>query len=126
MNYELAKKLKDTGFPQNKFRKATMCPCSDFTVETHGTWLCQCKEFIIEPTLEELIEACGYEIPDADGDNIRFCLYYTGPEQCWSAGYYLQYLGDDTYIDSRFHPQEFGKTPKEAVANLWLELNKKQ
>lgn len=114
MNYELAKKLKDAGFPQNPFRKANMCPCSDRTVETCGTWLCQCKEFIQEPTLEELIEACGgrFSINKPQFESLVREINRDLNEN------WIAYADIMNYVGS-------GTTPTEAVANLYLELNKK-
>lgn len=49
MNYTLAKKLKDAGFPQQG-------------KDRHGNFIfVDDKEGIFFPTLEELIEACGIE-----------------------------------------------------------------
>jgi len=54
------------------------------------------------PTLSELIEACGHiELDNISGDNI------------WRAS---QECGLPKY----------GKSPEEAAAKLWLELNKKK
>lgn len=98
MNIELAKKLKDAGFPQNhKYFMGECEKCGDIFELEQGT---PCI-----PTLSELIETCGKGFkflerlrkPDEEGsfwaesDNIGIC----------------------------------GETPEEAVANLWLELNKK-
>ena len=83
MNYELAKQLKDAGFPQN------------------GT-----GQFIdvklASPTLSELIEACGDDFLN---------LYKTKDK--WNCVHPLE-DNDDCC----------GSTPEEAVAHLWLELNK--
>ncbi len=57
------------------------------------------------PTLSELIEACG----------LPFGL------DCNVKGYwYARQAHHSESIHTDFHP-----TPEEAVANLWLELNKK-
>ncbi len=50
MTYELAKKLKDAGFPQNGFDKEPL------------TW--QEKHHAYFPALSELIEACGAEFKE--------------------------------------------------------------
>ncbi len=94
MNYELARALKDAGFPQsgppNKFLwQATDNP----RVMENGVYV---------PTLEELIEA----LPDHCGvqrEDFGWCVYVKG------------FLRDDT----------ISPTPTEAVARLWLALNKK-
>lgn len=83
MTYELAKQLRDSGWPVNPRNGATYVP-----------------------TLEELIEACG---------EIKFTL---------SGGY-----GDDWWAHKNENEESQiigrGSTPVEAVANLWLALNKK-
>lgn len=106
MNYELCKALKHVGFPQ--------------TQGTHKSWWDdrmavkqqlfqlarylnpdQERGFIKDPTLSELIEACGEDF----------------------AGLYATDDGYAAYTDAHELEQD-GKTPKEAVAHLWLALNK--
>lgn len=102
MNYELAKKLKDAGFPFkpvgehfNAGGKATQA----FTFDNQSVWF--------EPTLSELIEACGNE----------FAFVCRGYDQ-------------ELWLDSWGAESTNGKVitgasvPEEAVAKLWLELNK--
>lgn len=102
MTYELAKELRDAGFPQ----------AGDFWFTRHATTLLatglQYRPFpedrdLLCPTLEELIEACG-EIP--------FTLVRDYPGN-WVAH----------SIDAK--TMRAGRTPREAVARLWLALNKK-
>ena len=59
------------------------------------------KEMLVYPTLSELIEACGYEFVAVGKES---------PNK-WRAST-IKYSG-------------YGETPEIAVANLWLELNKK-
>ena len=87
MNYELQHKLKDAGFPQGD--------CDE--IEGDVTY---------EPSLSELIEACG---------DLSFKLEWGSNEKVWYAHGSIGRGGEDTK----------GETPEEAVANLWLELNKK-
>lgn len=85
MTYDLAKQLKDAGFP---WKEPSCSPGIAYI-----------------PTLSELIEACGgsLDLMMRPGANIA----------------------------SKLHAEEFelvkarGSTPEEAVANLWLVLNKK-
>ncbi len=97
MTYELAKKLKEAGFSQK---------------ERNGlTWndICElgnCPEEKMKvPTLSELIEACGNKFGKIEfiNDNQEYKWIATDCEgnKCWE------------------------KNPEEAVAKLWLELNKK-
>lgn len=81
MNYELAKKLKDAGFPQDGI----------------GQFI---DVKLASPTLSELIEACG--------DKFRGLSKRAN----WRA---QDVMGIE----------EFGDTPEEAVANLYLALNNK-
>jgi hypothetical protein len=93
MNYELAKKLKDEGFPQK-----TNCECCSQVIGEDD-------EFVILPTLSELIEACHGEIMLLRDINVTSVEYKAG-------------IATSGIICK-------GSTPEIAVANLWLELNKK-
>lgn len=97
MNYELAKKLKESRFdlaPSN-LAKQTIHEFDD-------------GMFYQEPTLSELIEACG--------DN--FHGVYIDGEKTWHAhGFKSENEFDDIYTT--------GESADEAVAYLWLAINKK-
>ena len=141
MNYELAKQLKDAGFPQ---RYGQTFPNADFAYkigeeELHlihedndTNWRIgndyshsemsdeeMEKNWIKVPTLSELIEACG------NGFHGLFKDYlYDSPQTFkWAAGLIE---GEDfrAYLD-KTRPFGIGSTPEEAVAHLWLMLNKK-
>lgn len=105
MDYILAKKLKDAGFPQRDNRIA---------LYPSGYVLRGAKKGIEEsrvvraypPTLSELIEACGNDFGElANYGNGKYgaCVYSFADEN------------HKEWID--------GKTPEEAVANLWLSLS---
>ena len=95
MNYELAKQLKEAGFPQT----------GEFFY-TENESICNSKDVgVHKPTLSELIEACGDKI---------ICL-----ERGLKSGWFAF----PTRRDAK--PNGNGDTPEEAVAKLWLELNKK-
>ena len=124
MNYELAKQLKDAGFPQfgNGFALIPdNIPVGDGTpeeIEEDGTMTVidwqnyiyntslHSEEMMYQPTLSELIEACGDEFgelqrdKDAVGDVIFIAIHRSIKDMA-----------------------EYGKTPEEAVAKLWLKLN---
>ncbi len=110
MTYELAKQLKDAGFPNIRigdYFEHTMGSHSD----TRDSEPCYCNQDKL-PFLSELIEACGEDI--------------IGLTRMWQ-GVYLKGWGaiySARSIDS-FHSCIEGSTPEEAVAKLWLELNKK-
>ena len=114
MRYELARKLKDAGFSQdgksNSFlvEKDSDANSQDFV----GGFIFQNKDkYIYNPTLSELIEACGG----------RFSSLEKGREDTW-----LAKGGKPIFEDGRdYEFEEFGSTPEEAVANLWLELHEK-
>lgn len=98
MKYELAKELKEVGFPQND-------------PKTHFPEVCQYEEkkpsdcYISTPTLEELIEACGEGV---------FTLYSTPANKKWEATI--------TRWEQTIRGE--GSSAIEAVARLWLALNK--
>lgn len=96
MNYELAKQLKDAGFPQSDECEH----CGNFLGGTFRL----ADEDVYRPTLSELIEACG--------DNFE-SLMLRLHNHTWAVSSPLAMLGGF-------------KTPEEAVAKLWLALNKKQ
>lgn len=106
MNYELAKKLKDAGFPQEKkqgkYRFENEFETDELVLEI--------EQPIYVPTLSELIEACGWISLDPD---------YLGR---WIA--IERALKDSPNSDEPARGAS-GSTPEEAVALLWLELNNK-
>lgn len=111
INYKLAKELNDAGFPEN-------VDCNH-----HPAQKCSCYENW-RPTLSELIEACG-KTYEEDKDFVLWFSqegYDEDDDMNWHAGYYG--YGNYVYIDDYPSPNEEGKTPEEAVARLWLELNK--
>jgi len=119
MNYELAKQLKDAGFPQ---RSVDMVSEKNiFPDECSTGYGFKLDDKCYKPTIEELIEACGEDF-----------------------NYLERYGGGDRWICVKWKPYRFectdgltrkgclweeqspwGYTPTEAVAKLWLELNKK-
>lgn len=114
MTFELAKKLKDSGFKGWEDRENL-----GQSVEPDGrirnTLLCTDKS-VYHPTLSELIEACGNFLHsisrssgiDKEGRTVKtWCAEARDPEN------------DQILMCSD------EKTIEEAVANLWLEINKK-
>lgn len=107
MNFKLVNELRAAGFPQGR---------SGYFVDDAGFRLYQpldvaLKEDVVYiPTLEELIKECG-----EDFESLRRVV----------AGFKAQ---GSTEVDDLEFPietmEEFGPTPLEAVANLWLSINK--
>ena len=89
MNYKLAKRLKDAGFPQ---KLASM---------------------VSNPPLEALIEACGKDFKE---------LSYDETSLMWFASSYSGLEVENA--EQKNKDIEGCKTPAEAVAELWLLLNK--
>lgn len=107
MTYELAKQLKDAGFPQNSrdticwdeviYRNTTPNPYSDKSASI--------------PTLSELIEACKFP-PDIFVHEIHLSKFAYG-----SGGYKY-----GAYVCCQPINVDACDTPEEAVAKLWLKL----
>lgn len=106
ISYELAKRIKEAGFPQT-FTNPThfIEPNSDAKI-TDVVALSP-EKFISIPTLEEAIEACGSKLAlSEDGEK------------------------DDKWLATRFGEgleriTQAGSSPLEAVLNLWLAINNK-
>lgn len=106
MDYELAKKLKEAGFPQAKWA-TPLNTAWRFDRGNEG-------EMVFLPSISELMEACGDKflsieyVVDGGLDN---------KEKLWWA------VSRRSVVPEEY--QVAGETPEEAVANLWLLLNKK-
>jgi len=109
MNYELAKELKDAGFPMKRFGEVRVKHTEE-GVETDSQYG--------YPTLSELIEACG--------SHDHFNLSYTKKDGHWQSvvGHALE---PSPNHNNNYQADEVGDgtTEEEAVARLWLALNKK-
>lgn len=106
VGYELAKKLEDAGFPQNIREKIEPLTVDVSNVgEIFDEALGILRGDMLVPTLEELIEACGNDLDQLENTMDGWRAYGS--------------KGDE--------PIEiyWGKTPSEAVANLWLSLHTK-
>ncbi len=124
ISYELAKQLKEAGFPnsQDWFEEKTVCKECEAPYENKPCEKCGWYggyTFTVKPhiSLSELIEACG--------DNL--IMFRAEKEWCVAImrNGIQEVSYDATYIDEKFDHFNVCSTPEEAVANLWLELNKK-
>ena len=117
MTYDLAKKLKDAGFPQEDtewyWGKEWGSP-KVFTFHKNASWDRENEQSCAKPTLSELIEACPRF---QEGENEYWFSIQWQNSGGWRAGY-LRY---DTWHDSIGE----GATPEEEVVNFYLEINKK-
>lgn len=117
MNYELAKQLKDMGFPQypkhvGLYNKKEMDESMDRCIIKSGGVVQP-----IKPTLSELIEACGGKFHSVQRRFGHIGASMGQPNPVW-------WSAKDTSMDES-QVGETGSTPEEAVARLWLALNQK-
>ena len=107
VSFETAKRLKNAGFPQ-RFHSGYAFSDQGLTIQLVGEWQHKVMDTDLAiPTLNELIKACGERFGGLEHypneSRNRFRAYLQPPETL--SGY--------------------GHTPEEAVARLWLVLNKK-
>ena len=106
MDYKLAKRLKDAGFPQKCENYALDDACEEPFIESeHNTHKCA----VAIPTLEELIDACVDIAVKDNADMFRLRHEPANLDGSWDAFAAGCGANGDTKID--------------AVANLWLKLN---
>ena len=94
INYKLALELKKAGFPQGDI---SSLPQERYWIK---------EEVCYIPTLSELIEVCGKEF---------ICLERLGE------GEDFEWFTEESVKDD--YKRHYGKTPEEAVANLYIKLN---
>lgn len=121
ISYELAKKMKDAGFPQEHSDTYAL-PDGRFlggdTIELYEMEVA-CKV----PCLEEVIEACGEGAGKQYNAGIKD-IEVVGllSNQALKKEYrWMAYTGLCCHATD---VSAYGETPLEAVCNLWLELNK--
>ena len=108
MNYELALELKEAGFLFHGIAEGKEAWDGKAYIE-EGTLLAYAL-----PTLEELIEACGEGFNTLSRDA-------STSTTCWVVNNYSEIDAPEETVLGWFE----GKTPTEAVARLWLVINKK-
>ena len=103
LSYELAKELKDAGFPQSPYKYAGAWVTEDGHIYCGGN-----EPHAWSPDLSGLIEACGKDFFSLSRENVRGTI-----SPVWVAkGIELEAL-----------MTQFGATPEEAMTRLWLALN---
>jgi len=126
MTYKLALQLKKAGFPQA--RKGMILDRTINSGKQHGhegdinSYEYQkLKNECFIPSLSELIEACEGRITSLE--------FKINGVVAKGVIFYGQKYADEVFTKENMQPDEYflttGSTPEEAVANLWLSLNKK-
>lgn len=116
MNYELAKKLKDAGFPQHIE--------DDLDYDRDGIEVVfPSGERVYVPSLSELIDACGEDFEALVRINKPKVIWWAYPTEEWHKNSKHSYVFD-CYRGKRGE-YECGLEPEEAVAKLWLKLKEK-
>ena len=110
MNYELAKQLKDAGFRQTGDNESRYGGLKKAYAPIDENYTSDLNAYV--PTLEELIEACGERFNSMGGD-VR-------TKEWWAAE-----RPEGLFVET-FPLRCTGSTPTEAVAYLYLALNKKE
>ena len=110
INYELAKQLKEAGFPQaGEHLDYDRCPYMIYPNDIDDG---VSKNGCYDPTLSELIEQCG--------ERFGYLTQYDRYKgEGWFAGGHKIKWESDELGDIKCE----GETPEEAVVNLWLKLN---
>lgn len=127
MEYSLAKELKDMGFPQRtkfyyvsrqfeNYRDGNVIEVEPYLRYGHGGWVSDvCTA---APTLSELIEVCGEDFGGLE-------QYSEAPaDEHWEAMSARIWILEPKAKNPQFDHVVYGSTPTEAVARLWLALNK--
>ncbi len=116
MKYELAKKLLDAGFPMQKALPGS--------IEHSGVWGGPDTggTYYQYPMLADLLMLCGrereFDVVDGNWEGkSKTGIHLLFLQNEWVAGYTFRF--DDTS-----EVEESGETPEEAVARLWLILQK--
>lgn len=103
LTYETAKKLKDAGFPQRVGITTMIWKGENWTSAASINEAIDLTTVLVQPTLSELIEECG-----DDFEALQKRVFKNKSD--WVATSHVLYA--------------VGDFPKEAVANLYLALNK--
>ena len=112
MTYQLAKQLKDAGYPQDG-------GCGVYLDETKEQFFGRAYQqipepFTVIPTLSELIDACG--------DRFGVLIRYTNAWKVYDVKADIAVMNGDPETQGI---AVTGETPEEAVAKLYLKLHEK-
>lgn len=119
MNYELAKELKDAGYPQTSL--GLKIDSENKIGDPQNDYFSGLNHPVNYPSLSELIEACQKMKDGLVGTTFDFLLYGNGDTPYWEAGGRIK-KSEGFRSDKR---GESRISPEEAVARLWLALNNK-
>jgi len=118
MNYKLAKQLKEAGFPEVE------CDCK--ATESNPEGICRymgSDKLCHTPTLSEIIKACGNDFESLNIVKKEMPFRKTISWRAYpTEEAYFSKIGGDCEVDCCGY--ETGETPEDAVAKLWLKLNK--
>lgn len=116
LDYNLSKRLKDAGFPQDGDGDMS-CGCKEEAKagKLVSTYDCG-RERVYYPELSELIDACPKSFEDNDL-GYQFQLCWEEEPGRWCAA--CEGVAGCRYL-------LYGSTPEEAVASLYLALNEKK
>ena len=117
MNYELAKKLKDAGLKlllPSGAQKAGLCKHNLWGYEDRISCDCTPEDHAPIPKLEELIEACGVGLQSLINNTNNHAQDFEGG--------WIAFTNRKNGQGERM--EIWGKTPSEAMANLYLTLQK--
>ena len=110
MKYKLLKQLREVGFPQAEVEGQYISCKECLTKGINGNKGCGKECVVYIPTLSELIDTCGNEFGNLS------TLAEGTTEEDFITSWCAENLGGGV--------ERIGKTPEEAVAKLFIELNK--
>lgn len=124
MNYELAKQLKDAGFPLISLATPAIAQTASrsYCVFCGFPFLEIDGQYYLQPVLDVLIAACGEGIFQL----LRQSEWHARTTDKWQAVMARPQIMKELSMKElhRAQLEVYGQTPEEAVARLWLALNK--
>lgn len=118
ITYELAKQLKDAGWPQDHWSPARFLYPDERPSAPMMFWeKAQKDKLAYAPSLSELIAACP-KIVEYGWTGARFVLKWDEDGKVWSAALEWHEIHEGGKGE--------GPTPEEATARLWLKLQESE